>query len=238
MRSYLAGCRGATLVSPSINFTIFNNSTAVRHEIEQGRGAQLPNRLVNMTLTHFIEHFNHEHKTIFYPQEHYYFQGPPPADLFVEEHMLARPIACVQKGGCPTSASQDCDADSMTSTFSQIRLRISPISAVHALHFDTSATILVQLKGVKIVTLIPPKDLQKMYPYGQGHILNRRARIELTAIDKARFPMAMQLKPYLVRLYPGDVLVFPAWTGHTTLALSDSIAISARMPLKSVQPQI
>ena len=77
--------------------------------------------------------------------------------------------------------------------------------------------------------LVPPWQLNATYPYERGHLLYRRARVNITHPDYVQHPQARRLTPVTVRLHPGDFLIFPAYVPHQPEAVTDSISISFRM---------
>lgn len=109
------------------------------------------------------------------------------------------------------------------------RLRITAAGAHHVLHHDTWATFLVQLSGRKRVTLVAPSQVSLLHSYEDSHLLARRARVDLDNIDSEQFPDALAVRPVRVVMRPGDVLVFPPKAAHSTLSLTDSISVSARL---------
>ena len=87
---------------------------------------------------------------------------------------------------------------------------------------------MVQLQGSKDTVLVPPSQMRLMYPYPKGHLLYRRAQLNITHPDYDRHPLARKMTPVTVRTDPGDILLFPGFTGHQPMPVTDSIAVSFR----------
>ena len=68
-----------------------------------------------------------------------------------------------------------------------------------------------------------------MYPYEKGHMLYRRARVNITHPDALKYPLAKDLKPVRITLHAGDFLIFPKFVPHQPEAVTDSISISFRI---------
>lgn len=110
-------------------------------------------------------------------------------------------------------------------------LRVTPKGSIHALHYDSSGTVLLQIAGQKVVTLIPQEQLPFTYPYPPGHVLARRAQINLTCrYNDVRFPLSQRLTPFQVILNPGDILVIAKHTPHETQSATDAVSLSLRLP--------
>ena len=99
---------------------------------------------------------------------------------------------------------------------------------LQGLSLSVSGAAVVQLQGLKDTILIPPSQMRLAYPYPKGHLLYRRAQVNITHPDYGKYPMARKLRPVTVRTGPGDVLLFPGFTNHQPMPLTDSIAVSFR----------
>ena len=53
--------------------------------------------------------------------------------------------------------------------------------------------------------------------------------MDLDAPDFQTYPKSALLRPREVVLRPGDALLFPRYTAHTTTTLSDSVSLSFRL---------
>ena len=94
-----------------------------------------------------------------------------------------------------------------------------------------AAARVLQVKGLKSVTLVPPSQLAYMYPYPGTSTHARRAQVDITRRDLTRFPLASMLQPLQVTLQPGDMLFVPRRSGHETVAKSDSTTVTFRLQL-------
>ena len=97
------------------------------------------------------------------------------------------------------------------------------------MHYDESHTLLVQLTGTKILTLVPSSQLKYMHPYPVSDMLYRRARVDVEKPDLITFPDAKFLTPFNVSLGPGDLLFMPQRTGHGVRVMTDSTSLSFRL---------
>lgn len=113
-------------------------------------------------------------------------------------------------------------------------MRLTLGDTTHIAHYDSSATAMLQLSGLKDVWLIPPSQRNYTYPWERDTLLYRRAKVNLTHPDYEKFPLAKHLTPVKIRLHPGDFLIFPPFVPHQPEAVTDSISISFRM--KTVYP--
>lgn len=117
--------------------------------------------------------------------------------------------------------------ESVRLLFHSPMLRVTPAGATHALHYDSSNSILVQLRGVKRVTLVHESQLEDLNPYPRDHILFRRARMPGTPGGSLGW-QGIPPVGKTVDLFPGDMIVFPSNTSHQTTAVEDTISVSIR----------
>lgn len=88
-------CRGSVIISPTLAFSIFNNSTlynslAVSHAGKE----QLPSLIEEMAYSEFSLRFKGAIPSgLYFPKEHYYFQGIPPAAP-LQALLHSKPLAC------------------------------------------------------------------------------------------------------------------------------------------------
>ncbi|KAA6426233.1 MAG: Transcription factor jumonji [Trebouxia sp. A1-2] len=109
-------------------------------------------------------------------------------------------------------------------------LRATTAGSVHALHYDMGVnTLLVMLQGRKAVTLIPPEQIDYLYPFPLGHIFARRAQVDLEHPDYVKYPLSRLVRPRKFVMHPGDMLFFSAGTPHSTVSLTDVISLTFRM---------
>jgi len=91
--------RGSVLISPDGTFSIFNNSTLYNTLASSRIGREeLPTMMQDMTFQEFSKRAN---KTLvpglFFPEEHYYFQGIPPKEP-LQRLLRSMPLACASSG--------------------------------------------------------------------------------------------------------------------------------------------
>ena len=68
--------RGQVLISPTKEFSLFNNNLVASTMVEAGNTSALPNRIVeNMDFAEFYRRFRGHEAPLFYEQEQYYFQA-------------------------------------------------------------------------------------------------------------------------------------------------------------------
>ena len=116
-------------------------------------------------------------------------------------------------------------------------MRLTDADTTHIAHYDATPTLMLQLKGLKDVWLLPQEQVKYTYPYEFGHMLYRRARVNLTNPDYEKYPLARKLTPVKITLHPGDFLAFPGHVPHQPEAVTDSISISFRLsPMKVSKP--
>jgi hypothetical protein len=171
---------------------------------------------------------------LYTPHEFYYMQAELTGGLEQEvpveqwlrqlQHLLALATA-------PTAAATSTAADQQPPPqLSQApRVWISPQGAVSPLHYDTSASFLAQVRGTKRMLLVPPDQLECLYPYPDTHLLRRRSRVNVAQPDMARFPLFAWVAAQEVVLRPGDVLFFPQQWAHYTESCEQSVSVTFRV---------
>lgn len=83
------------LVSPNNRFVIFNNSSRYRETAASPAAAQLPNRILRLKFTNFSSYYQHQQAPLFYgSKEKYYFQGPLPGELDLDQLISTSPLSC------------------------------------------------------------------------------------------------------------------------------------------------
>ncbi len=208
-------------------------------------GITAPNRLLDSTYSTFRQHVDGLLPPLYFHPEFYYFQAPVPDALGLQSFLVVPPMACFINAKCYCQKKDNFSPDALEASgsgtqntytkpclgsfqLSQYRLRVTVKGSSHALHYDSSNTILMQLQGEKQVTLVSPSELSYVYPYPRGHLLFRRAQVCLTRPDYTKFPLSRHLQPVEIVLKAGDILIIPQNTSHTTLALAHSVSLSLR----------
>ena len=102
-------------------------------------------------------------------------------------------------------------------------LWLGPADTFTPLHFDLTNNLLVQIAGIKEVTLVPPS--QTRYLYNRVHVFSDVRDIE----DEERleaFPLARAATPVSVILEPGDALYIPVGWWHQVTGLEFSAMLT------------
>jgi hypothetical protein len=114
------------------------------------------------------------------------------------------------------------------------RVWVSCAGAVSTLHYDISASLLIQVSGRKRMLLFPPEMITFLGMYPIGHPLHRRSRVDLTKSCQANrelfqeFWQVANTFAVQVVLEPGDILSFPSGWAHYTESLTYSVSHSFR----------
>jgi hypothetical protein len=143
------------------------------------------------------------------PSEYYYLQAEVPAELaakelgwsaLLQEMLEAAGVASGagadgNKGGDQGGGKRASSGDAAAARAALPgRLRLaqaprvwaSPAGAVSPLHFDRSASFLLQLSGRKRMLFLDPDQLPCAYPYPETHLLRRRSRVNPAVPDLNR----------------------------------------------------
>lgn len=102
-------------------------------------------------------------------------------------------------------------------------LWIGPPDTFTPLHFDLTNNLLVQIAGIKEVTLIPPS--QTRYLYHTTHVFSDVSDID-DEDNLARYPLARHATPVAVILEPGDALYVPVGWWHQVRSLEFSATLT------------
>lgn len=109
------------------------------------------------------------------------------------------------------------------------RMWVSGHGTVSSLHYDASWSGLVQRAGAKRILFFEPGCLRRMGAYPMGHPLGRRVRVDVgrkgTAVFQ-KFWDECDRKGVEVWLYPGDLVVFPAFWAHYTESWAEKGGLS------------
>mmetsp|Transcript_1689 Transcript_1689/g.4898 ORF Transcript_1689/g.4898 Transcript_1689/m.4898 type:complete len:348 (+) Transcript_1689:342-1385(+) len=212
---------GTVTISPTPVFTLFTNSTQQQYADAHLKASEVPAKLENMPIKRFKQLLRPGRRRaaarLYYDREFYYWSGQPPTHL--GHHPDRVPLSCLLR---PTAAKGE--ALFITTP----RLRVTAKDSVHVLHYDNSPSLLVQLRGRKLVTLIPADQMEWTYPYPREHLLYRRSKIDMLKPDYKQYPLSQKLRPTEVVMDEGDVLIFPMFTPHQTRTLTDNVNMSFR----------
>lgn len=109
--------------------------------------------------------------------------------------------------------------------FEQAQLFIGCRDALTPCHYDLLHNAYVQVKGWKRFLLIDPRYSYGLYPFPQGHPMDRCARADLEHPDYQRFPRLSEVQVVEAVLGPGDVLILPCgWYHHVQSLTEDSLS--------------
>lgn len=224
--------RGTARIAPTLTFPFCE--PALLRDLAQTYGAhRMPSNEAVLTMTEFLARCQRPGSlrvlgslldltlpNLFYDgQEYLYLQADLPPALRSGVSFDVPPFFLSQGpgGGAPTMHMSQGP-----------RLWLSPRGSVSPLHYDASASFLTQVRGRKRMLLYRPEDLDRLYPYPDDSLLRRRARVDPTAPDYAKFPAFREAEAVAAVLEPGDVLFFPPRFAHYTESLDLSVSITAR----------
>lgn len=136
------------------------------------------------------------------------------------EPALPKPRWAVHLPGSPQAEAND----------GKMLLRLSHAGAVSPLHIVDGETLLAQVFGRTKLLLFPPEQMGALYPYPEGHCLERRAMVSVEAPDPALFPSFADAAAAAVvaHLGPRETLVVPMGWAYHAVSLEESAAISHR----------
>ena len=116
-----------------------------------------------------------------------------------------------------------CAPDFFPSVSSKRMCRLSHAGAVTPLHYDSSDSVLMQVKGVKTMVLWPPNVIPT---YKGSHCLGRRSVFNLDVHPD----LWKKAGIVVARIEPGDVLTFPSYWPHWTFTEEKSLSVGFRKP--------
>ncbi|MSR31189.1 MAG: cupin-like domain-containing protein [Gemmataceae bacterium] len=96
-----------------------------------------------------------------------------------------------------------------------------PQGTVTPLHHDLTNNFMAQVRGKKLVRLIPPYDLANMYNY--RHCFSR---VDLDRVDYDKYPQFKNVTVLDVELHPGQALFLPVGWWHYVRGLEISITMT------------
>jgi Cupin-like domain len=103
-----------------------------------------------------------------------------------------------------------------------VKIWIGPGGTITPLHHDRVNVLLVQIKGRKLVKLIPPNQIHKVYNYYDVY-----SELDLdTEIDPGKYPKAKDLKILEITVNPGEALLIPVGWWHWVKSLDVSITLT------------
>lgn len=112
---------------------------------------------------------------------------------------------------------------------------ISQTGARTGFHYDVCDNTLTQIRGRKIITLIPPSRSRDMYPSSKFDAYARLSQVDGFAPDHERFPRYARAltDAQEFELHPGDSLYIPRHWWHKALTLTPSISMAGFMTTRA-----
>lgn len=212
---------GTVTISPSPVFTLFTNSSQQKYADAHLTADQVPAKLENMPLTRFksllLPGRRRATPKLYYDREYYYWSGQPTTDFGHQPDQA--PLKCFLQ---PSQVAKE------ELHITTARLRVTAKASIHVMHYDASPSLLVQLSGRKLVTLVPPKQLDWTYPFDHDHLMYRRSKIDLLKPDYEKYPLSKDITLTEVVMREGDIVIFPLQTPHQTRTLTDNVSMSFR----------
>jgi Cupin-like domain len=101
------------------------------------------------------------------------------------------------------------------------------------LHFDLVDNLYVQAQGRKTVRLVPPAELDLVYPHPPQTRAYQTSMVDWLDVDTERFPRAEQASVRSITLQPGDGLLIPAFWWHELESDEPTVSVNIwwRAPL-------
>lgn len=115
------------------------------------------------------------------------------------------------------------------------RLWLASADCVTPLHYDGKNNLLTEMHGRKRVTLFPPSEHARMYPYGLRFQVSHLSRVDPEAIDEGMFPQFPSQLAVSFLLHPGQTLFIPAFWWHHVRALDLSVSVNEWWPVSDEQ---
>jgi len=106
----------------------------------------------------------------------------------------------------------------------EMNLWVGGAGCVTPLHFDHAHNFLIQVRGLKELTLFSPADSANLYPsdQGAGHL----SQIYLDQVDEEKFPLFRNATPFHCSLEAGDVLFIPPGWWHHVRSMEACISVN------------
>jgi hypothetical protein len=105
-------------------------------------------------------------------------------------------------------------------------LWLSSADCLTPLHYDGKNNLLTQMHGTKRVTLLPPTEHARLYPYGVGHYAAHASRVDPADVDADKFPQFPSSLIVSLDLTAGDTLFIPAFWWHHIRSLELSVSVN------------
>jgi hypothetical protein len=150
---------------------------------------------------------------------------------------------CVQQIELPPQIANDLPTPKLVGSWLRLKPRfwLSTPGHVTEMHWDGHHNLLVQVIGIKKLTLFSPIFSHALYTHQRRTLLARYSRIDMDRPDLYRFPAARELTPTEITLHAGEALFLPVYWWHRvqTVAVSVSVNFWWAPPLGlSLHPQL
>jgi len=106
---------------------------------------------------------------------------------------------------------------------------------VTPLHYDMANNLLAQIRGRKRITLFPPAQAARLYPFPVSARHPHVSAVDLDAPDAERFPEFRKAAAMACVVGPGDLLFVPAFWWHHVRSLDVTISVSFWWPPRLAQ---
>lgn len=104
------------------------------------------------------------------------------------------------------------------------KMWLSPAGAVTMMHRDAADNLHLQLIGSKRFTLVDPSQSARLYPNSLLDSMPNGCRVDVEALDVARYPRCRELELEQADLAPGDGVYIPRGTWHHVRTVADSLS--------------
>ncbi|MFH0520474.1 cupin-like domain-containing protein [Streptomyces sp. M41] len=106
-------------------------------------------------------------------------------------------------------------------TLSRAKLWFGPAGTLTPLHHDDSNILFVQIQGSKLVRLVEPHSLPRLYGEQGGH-----SSVDLDDVDLTRFPLMRDVPVTETTVRQGEALLLPLGWWHWVMSVETSISLS------------
>lgn len=110
--------------------------------------------------------------------------------------------------------------------FSSRLLWIGARGATTVLHYDAQDNFLTQVSGRKHITLFPPSELWRLYPYPMLSSAPHHSQVNIDAPNRSRFSRFRPEQAIEFVLAPGEMLFLPNGWWHQVRSLDPSISVN------------
>ncbi|WP_224360459.1 cupin-like domain-containing protein [Hyalangium versicolor] len=101
-----------------------------------------------------------------------------------------------------------------------------PGNNVSPLHYDSTHNILTQVRGSKRVTLYPPREIGRLYPFAFSSHSMHISQVNMVEPDHSRFPEFQKAERLEFVLEQGEMLFIPLFWWHALAGIGENISIN------------